>query len=259
MKKILNYIANGKGTGALWLFLFSLIMTVYAVTNLNSVLPQSIPYVQKLADDILPLKVENQKLVVPENTVMRRLYNFGDDEVSFMIDTTRDMLTEEEYKPGIYLTRSYIYTIKKNDVRRQGWNVDFNLPKQDYTPMLQTFFKWVVGLSAIIGPFVYFLCFLIAVLFYAFCSGFACALNKTELDFKTKMRLNTILFIGVYILSILCAHIGIVLSMLGFFLLMIALQIISVKRITEQKQPEIEVSIKEVSKEKITKKKKTKA
>ena len=255
MKKILNYIANGKGTGALWLFLFSLIMTVYAVTTLNNILPQGIPYVQKFADDILPLKVENQKLVVPENTIMQHIYNFGDEEYRVVVDSTKDLLVEEEYKPGVYLTRSYIYTIKENDVRRQAWKTDFNLPKQDYTPMLQTFVKWVIGFASIIGPFVYFLCFFVAVLFYAFCSGFSCALNKTELDFKTKMRLNVLLFIAVYILSTLCSHINIDFSMLGFFLLMIASQILSVKKVAENQKTEKEVN----AKEKQTKKKKTKA
>lgn len=257
MKKILNYISNGKGIGALWLLLFAVIMTVYAATTLNNILPQGIPYVQKFADDVLPLKVENQKLVVPENTIIQRIYNFGDEEYRVVIDTTKDMLTEEEYKPGVYLTRSYVYTVKENDVRRQAWKTDFDLPKQDYTPMLQVFIKWIVCLSAIIGPFVYFLCFFAAVLFYAFCSSFACVLNKTELNFKTKMRLNTLLFIGVYILSTLCAHIGLTLSTLGFFLLMIASQIVSVKKVSEKKEPEKEVSVKKETSEK--KKKKTKA
>ncbi len=227
MQKLLNYITKGKGIGALTLLLFSAIIAFYSAYTINRFLPQMVPYVQKVADDLLPIKIENGQLVIPQEPKTLN-YTIGEESFAVEIDPTKDLLLEIE-KPGIYLTRSYLYTINNKEVRRQKLSSNLNLPKQDYTPLMYNLIKWLVWGVVLIGPFFNFACFLIAVLFYAMCTGLACVLNKTPLNFQTKMRLNTVLFIGVYILSTLVRLAGFRLSLLAFFLIMIALQIVCVK------------------------------
>jgi len=231
MKKIINYIRKGKGIGALWLLAFSALIAFYSAYYMNKNLHFAVPYVQEFADKVLPLKVENHKLVVPENTVKTFTEKYAGKPFSFVIDTTKDMLETKDLTDGVYFTRSYVYSITNQEVTRKQLIENFDLPKQDYTDVMNLFIRWLTIAIALVGPFFNFLFFLIAVLFYAFFNGFACVLNKVSLNFKTKMRLNTLLFIGVYVLSYLFYAFGVNFSMLAFFLVMIALQIISVKKI----------------------------
>ncbi|MBR6409734.1 MAG: DUF1189 family protein [Alphaproteobacteria bacterium] len=229
MQKLITYIKQGKGIGALWLLIFGALVAFYSAYSVHKNLPELVPYAQKLADDILPIKIENSKLVIPQEP-KTLTYTIGKDSVIVEIDPTKDLLQEVE-KPGFYLTRSYFYSINDREVRRQNLIKELDLPKKDYTPWMYSFIKGLTWFIVLVGPLFNFACFLIAVLFYAFCTGLSCVLNKTPLQFKTKMRLNTILFISVYVLSTLARIIGLNLSLLGFFLIMIALQLICVKRL----------------------------
>ena len=231
MQKIISYIKNGKGIGALWLLIFGAFKAFYLAYNVNRFLPDLIPYVQNLADEFLPIKIENGKVIEPIETIKTHDYQVGKDHIVLKLDTTKDILDEEDLAQGIYLTRSYFYTINGQEIRRQTLKGDINLEKRDYVPFLQTLVKWIVWGVLIIGPFLYFTCFLIAVLFYAFCTGLSCVLNKTELDFKKKMRLNTVLFIGLYIVTFALESVGLNISTLAFFLAMIALELVTVKKI----------------------------
>jgi len=231
MKKIVDYIKKGNGVGTLWIFIFSTIIAIHSAFFVNKYLPQAIPAIQQFADEILPIKIENGKLVVPENTIKIYTREYAGQPFSIVLDTTKDMIDQADYKSGIYVTRSYIYSINDREVRRQNLIQNVDLPKKDYTQGMHNFVRWLVCGIVLIAPFFNFICFFISVCFYAFCSSFACILNRAQLNFKTKMRLNTVLFIGVYLLSMLIGSLGIKLSLMSFFLLMIALQIVTIKKV----------------------------
>ena len=193
MKKMMNYLKNSNATGALLLLIFAALVAFHSAYSLNKILPKGVPYVQQFADEILPIKIENGKLVEPQNTVKVYKHEFAGQPFSIVVDTTRDMLEEQQMENGIYLTRSYLYGINGKEIRRQTLTGNVNLPKQDYTPVMKMLINWLVWGVVLIAPFFNFACFLVAVLFYVFCTGFACVLNRVTLDFKTKMRLNTVL------------------------------------------------------------------
>lgn len=237
MKKLIDYLKKSDATGALWLLIFATVIAFHSAYSINKYLPMAIPYVQQFADEILPIKIENGKLLEPQE-IKTYSNEYAGKPFSIVIDPTKDMLEEQEMKNGVYLTRSYLYSITDTEIRRQKLIDNINLPKQDYTPHMRLIIRWLFWGTLLLAPFFNFLCFLIAVLFYVFCSGFACILNRVTLDFKTKMRLNSLLFIGVYILSHLFYILGINFSVLAFFLLMIALQIVCVKPLgKEDKKP----------------------
>ena len=197
MNKIKNYVLQGRGIGAIWLFAFALLLSLWVAHKLNVILPQSVPYIQQLADDALPIKIKNGHVVEPQNEVKLLSYTVLGAPFTVGIDTTKDVLEEGKHAPGLYLTKSYLYTVSDKEIRRQDLVADLDLPKQDYTPAFNKVIRWIVGSVAVLGPVLAFFYFLIGVLLYAFCTGLACFLNKNELTFKAKMRLNTVLFIGV--------------------------------------------------------------
>lgn len=234
MNKILNYIAHGKGVGAMILLLFSFIIAFYTAINSRIVLNDSIPYMQNISDQLLPIKIENGKVVVPENTV-KEVNLAGDKRTvyQFVIDTTRDELDTSALKSGLYLTRSYFYAVKQNEIRSVKLEGNLELLKQDYTPMFATAVRWLVAFIGLGGTILLFLMFFVVAILFAFCSGLATAINKKELGFDAKMRLSTLVFIAVYLLSFVLGWVGFNLHGLLFFLVVIAAQIAVVKRLPQ--------------------------
>ena len=55
MQKLITYIKQGKGIGALWLLIFGALVAFYSAYSVHKNLPELVPYAQKLADDILPI------------------------------------------------------------------------------------------------------------------------------------------------------------------------------------------------------------
>lgn len=231
MKKIFNYVKNSKGIGALWIFILALIVAFSSAYSAKNLLPIGIPYFQEFTDTFFPISIRNGKVVLPESTIISKTYRIGGEPLVISLNTTKDFLDERDQTTGLYLTRSYLYSVTEDRIQRQKLTVDVDLTRQDYTPFLNQLIKHIVRGIFIVGPFVNFLIFLLVVAFYALVTGFSCTVNKVYLTFKEKMRLNTVLFIAVYFISTLCYYVGFPLSVLSFFLIMLALQLIFVKRV----------------------------
>jgi len=231
MQKILDYIKNGKGVGARFILVLAIFVALYSAYGFSDVLPKIVPHVQSFTDTFFPIKIENGKVIAPQNTVIEKTYHINGEPIVIKLDTTQDLLDNNQQPVGIYLTRSYLYSVSDQKVERQNLPQEIDLKKQDYVPVLQALAKHIVWAVALIGPFFNFICFMLAVLFYAWLTSLACALNKLTLPFKTKMRLNTCLFVSVYIFSTLVGIIGWNLSLFSFFLIMLALQIVYVKKV----------------------------
>ena len=142
MQKIIDYVIKGKGIGALWLLLFSALFAFISAYKLHRELPQAVPYIQQFADEFLPITIENGKVVTPEETVKTHTYDFGGESFVVTIDTTKDVI-EEGAKPGIYLTKSYLYSVANDEVRRQNL-ADMKLEKKDYTSEMFKLISFVV-------------------------------------------------------------------------------------------------------------------
>lgn len=231
MQKIFNYVRNSKGIGALWIFILALIVAFSSAYAAKKILPIGIPYLQEFADTFFPISIQNGKVVAPENTIISKIYHIEGQPLVITLNTTKDFLDENDHTNGLYLTRSYLYSVTDDKIQRQKLTTNITLLRQDYVPFLNNVVKYTVRAILIVGPFINFVGFLIAVAFYALVTGFSCVLNKVTLTFKEKMRLNTVLFIGVYFISTLCAYVNFQLSVLSFFLIMLAMQIIFVRRV----------------------------
>lgn len=232
MQKISNYIRNAKGIGALWIFLLAMFVALSSAHRARLFLPRAVPYVQNFADTFFPIKIQNGRIVAPENTIISKTYHVNKEPLVITLDTTRDLLDVQNPKTGLYFTRLYMYSIIDDKIQRQPYTADIELKKQNYMPLLNNLIRFIVRLILFVGPFFDFACFMVAIVFYAFLTGFSCFLNKAVLTFKQKMRLNSVLFIGVYVLSTLFYCVGIYVSTLSFFLMMVALQLIFVKKVS---------------------------
>lgn len=231
MDKIKNYIRYGRGTGAFLIFVLAFVTALYYSISAKITLTASIPYIQEMLDDILPIEIKDGRVITPQNTI-KEINLLGQDtskNFPFIIDTTRDKLPTEKLTEGIYLSRSYLYTVSSTQVKSVKLTDSFQLPRQDYTDSMKTSVVWFTLIAAAAGTIIFFLIYFMLVVIYAFCSGFSATITGKTLGFDTKLRLNSVLFILVCLISFILKIASINLTLPVFFLIMIALQIITLK------------------------------
>ena len=236
MNKILNYISNGKGIGSIIILLISTLLSLYIALISRSFVSQSIPYIQIVANEILPIKMTNGIITTPYNT--KKVYPISSDdkigEYSFTIDTTTDTLDTTNLKSGLYLTRTHFYSINnyKGEIKSTKLQGDFTLEKKDYTETLKGYVKWFVIAIFLISLIAYFISYLLLNIFYAYCTIIAAKIYNKELNFDKKMRLSIVALSAVVFFSFILKFAGINMHWLIFILLVIGLQIILAKKIS---------------------------
>lgn len=231
MNKIIGYIKSGRGIGAFLIFAFAFIISAYYGIVSRQVLLDSIPAIQAVADEILPLSIQNGMIVAPQNTI-KEINLAGNDKQSFLfvLDTTQDSLNTDNLKDGIYLSRSHAYTVRGNEVKSVKFSKSFDLPQKDYTQIMQTSVRWFTLIFIAAGTLILFILNFIIVIFYTFCNRLACIIAQKNLSFEAGMRFNSLLYIALCAFLYLLQLTGFYIGMLAFFLTMIALQIILTKK-----------------------------
>ena len=156
MKKIISYIAQGQGIGLKYLALLALILGILGGIGTKVIATDGIPLAQQVADQLLPIKVENGQIVEPQETYKVVHLRFGGDEnaypIPIVLDTTSDMLDINLLDQGAYITRSYLYMINEHEARTYKLDGDFELIQKDYTPEFTSFINWTAFL---VGVFVF--------------------------------------------------------------------------------------------------------
>lgn len=238
MDKILNYIAKGKGVGAIIILLVCTIFSSFIAINIRNIANMSVPYIQTVADEILPLKIENGIITTPSDT--KKVFPvFIDDyeaQYSFIIDTTTDTLNTSNLDNGIYLTRTHIYAVDnaQGKIESKKLQGSFELEKKDYTDTLKSGIKWVVITITIISIFSFFVIYFILNLFYAYCASIAEKIANKTLNFDAKMRLSAICLSFMLLVSFALSFININIAWYIFLILVICMQIILVKKLADK-------------------------
>ena len=204
MKKIISYIAQGRGIGLKYLALLALILGILGGIGTKVIATDGIPLAQQVADQLLPIKVINGQIVEPQETYKVVHLRFGANEdaypIPIVLDTTSDMLDINLLDQGAYITRSYLYMINEHEARTYKLDGDFELIQKDYTAEFTSFINWtafLVGVFIFAGLFVFY--FLMA-LFFSFVAGLIAASKKISLDFNAKMRLSSVALIACVLL-----------------------------------------------------------
>lgn len=245
MKKILNYISNGQGLGIKYLLLLSAIVSIFsAVVFKISGDDTLVPNAQKVADEFLPIRIENGVIVEPENTVKSYNIVMGEDskgvEQSFnvVLDTTTDTIDTAGLPQGMYISRKAVYVVEKGTVRTTNLEDSTYLEKKDYTDTLQTAVTIGCILLAIIGFIVLFVYYLLLTLFYANCSYIVSSIFKKNFEFDLRMRLSALAFIATYVIFVILEFFNFS-SLIVFFVAVLALQTLVIKEIPEQEKKNI--------------------
>lgn len=223
MNKILNYIQNGRGLGVKVLLILTLIISVYVSVIVKTGGTDLIPYAQQIADQILPVKVENGVIVNPVDTV--RTATLGDSgfRLPFVLDTTTDTLDTSKLSQGVYISRTTLYTVNNNEVRIKKLQGSFELPQQDYTDFFNSVLNWIAVISFIIVMVFGFLSYFITCLIYSWCAILVAKLTKNSYSFDQRMRLSVVCFVTTEIIFIPLTFLDISSKML-FFIIVITLQ-----------------------------------
>lgn len=233
MKKILNYIAHAQGLGIRYLLLFSVILGILLALLIRFAGKDYIPYAQAAADQILPIKIENGKVVRPLNTIKQASLNIDGDKINlpFFINTTVDKLNASNLKDGVYLTRSAVYSVNRSQIRINQLEGDIDLPQADYTEAFTTVLTWTAVTCAIFGTaFIFFFLFILTV-FYASCAYVLAAAMKKKFDFDLRMRSSVVSLLTTYIGLYALGFIGITSGKLAFFLIVMLLEYFLLKNI----------------------------
>ncbi len=238
MEKLLNYIKNGRGVGIKWLLLFSLIITIFLTINLKLVGDETfVPTAQKIADEFLPIKIENGIITDPVDTIKTYTILVGDEnnnpqQIDIIMDTALDTLDMSKIKNGIFITKNALYTIANNQIEIYKFEDSIYLPKDDYTEFFSSILNWSIAFLFVFGFIGLFIFYLLATLFYAGCSYAVSLLLKKKFEFNLRMRLSMFSFIVTYTVFIFLSLFGFS-SWLIFFIAVIALEGLILKEISE--------------------------
>lgn len=233
MNKINNYILNGQGLGVKFLLGLSVLMALLFAIIVRVKGVDYIPYAQEIADQMLPIKIENGIVVKPYNTIKAARLQVSDYaapvQVPLVIDTRVDSLDTNQLPQGVYLTRTKLYTVNQNQVKMMNLEGDFDLPKADYTEDFKSWLNWsavIGGIFAAVGLFVFYL---LLTMFYALCTQFIAWIASRNFDFDRRMRLSALTLVAGYIIFIPLEMMGLHSTFLFFVLMIAALSVFVVK------------------------------
>ena len=199
MEKIINYIKNGKGLGLLFLLAGSVLITIMYMFVAKEIIKDFEPKVMLIANDFLPLTVNEQKITSPLDTYKRIEINLSDDEQSkdlfpVVLDTKNKTQDLKNEKIGLFITQDSVILKTFNDTKNlklKDGVYDINTFKQMYT---QTFGKvsLIASILLIIG---FFLSLLTRTVITALVGLLGVKLLKitSPIDLNYTMRLSAII------------------------------------------------------------------
>lgn len=234
MSKILNYISAGKGIGALLLLAFSFVVTVIFAVYIRVMGTDLIPIAQDIADQILPIRVENGRVVEPADTYKTARLHLEDGssyKLPIVIDTRKDTLNTSNLRQGIYLSRTAIYSVNRNQTKIIRLEGSFDLPQADYSNVFRSALNWVSVFTAIFGAAFMFMFYFILTLFYAGCSVLLTSLAAKKMDFDQRMRLASVSLVGIYVILLPLRLLGLGTSAFVLFFAMIILEGVLIRKL----------------------------
>lgn len=123
MEKIFFYIKQGRGRGFIFLLAAAVLMTLLLMFSVKQMYSAVQPQILMVADEILPITVQEGKVVSPENAYKRLEINFGEDEKSkelfpIVLDTRGENVHVPEEKQGLFILRDKVYVVTQGQIHR---------------------------------------------------------------------------------------------------------------------------------------------
>ena len=208
MKKLINYVLNGEGLGAKYLLVLALVVSIIVSIMLRIGASLQIDG----ASDPIALPV--------------------------VIDTRTDTLDTTQLKDGIYLTRTTLYTVNRNQVKLVRLEGSFELPRADYRETFKSLLNWFAVIFVVAAIAFLFVFYFLLTLFYALFAKFIGSLASRPLNFDQRMRLSSLALIAAYIIFYPLGWFNILNNTLIFFIVVIGLQAWGISKFPILVQPE---------------------
>ena len=238
MRKIVNYIKFGRGIGASWLFLYALIGAIIFGVMCRSLGYVATPALQNVADQLLPIKVENGVIVEPENVIKAVKFESEDlGQFPVVLDTTVDAIDTVNLASGIYISKVAVYFVEPQKTTMQYFRGSVDLPKEDYTDLFKKMSVYGGLIMGVFALFVLFIVYLILTAFYAlFALGWA-KIYKVFFSYQAAMRMSALAYIATSLLVMLLGLCGLGVPTWLFFIAVVALLGIGIKMLYVNEKP----------------------
>ncbi len=247
MEKLINYIKRGKGIGLKYLLLFALfyaiVLTVALKRSGDEVL---VPAAQKIADEFLPIKIENGVIVEPENMYKTYTLQIADDESGIGETYEIIMNTEVETinpadmkKEGAYITKNAIYFSTNNQLKVYPFEDSAYFPVGDYRDAFTSVLNWTLFILLVFFFIGLAIVYELGVVFYALLSYIISALFKKKFDFDLRMRMSTLAFIATGLVFTFLNWFGYG-NRIVFMFAVLALEAVFIKEIAAEEEKQAE-------------------
>lgn len=232
MNKVLTYIKSGRGIGAKYLLIYVLIIAFVFGIAFKSVAGGAVPVMQKAADQLLPIKIENGVIVEPVNTVKSINLGFQKGAFPFILDTTVDSLDASGLKDGVYITRKALYVVGKRQTKVYNYEENMTLDRDDYTDLFRKIINWSVGICSICVFIFLYVLYLALTSFYALFALVFAKIFKAPIDYCGGMRLSALAYILTSAVLNLLRFSGLEISLWTMFFSVLILQVLALKSLT---------------------------
>ena len=231
MEKIVNYVRNGKGLGLLFLLAISVLMTIAMLLAAKSFYGDMRPDVLLVANDFLPITVENNKIVSPANTYKRVDLKLGHtgtaaDNFAIVLDTRDNATALPKNAQGVYIYKDTIYVASARKIQ------NYDLPngvwdKDSFEGLLDSVIGVISGVIGVVLVVLLFISGLFKTCVAAILGLLAQKVMSREkpLDMSALMRLCAI---GISAMEILLwggKFVGIMLTGMQLFVILVLLEL----------------------------------
>lgn len=199
MDKIVNYIKKGSGFGFIFLLAVAVLKTIPIVMDLKTAYTDLHPKIMLIADDFLPIKVENGKIVEPSNVYKNVGLQLGDSNdksnmLPVVLDTREDTSVVPNDKEGLFIMTDMIYFIAGNRIQKYNLK-DGVVDKDKFMKALETTSGLVSLLTVVFLVMIFSVNGIIRTLLAAVIGVFALRFLKKEnvFGFRALTRLSSIL------------------------------------------------------------------
>ena len=238
MKKVINYIKFGRGIGARWLALYALIGAIVFGILCKSLGDMATPALQNVADQLLPIKVENGVIVEPQNVIKTVKFEIKDvEQFPVVLDTTVDNINTVNIPDGIYISKKAVYFVDRDKTTVKSFSGSVELLKSDYTGLFK---KMSIYGGLIMGVFAFIILFAVYLFLAAFYAIFAVMLAKfydVFFNYSAAMRLSSLAYIATSLLMFILNWCGISTPTWLYFVAVVTLLILAFRLLYPQETP----------------------
>lgn len=165
MEKFILYIKQGKGIGALFLLATAVLVTMMLTISLRNSYSEVKPEIMLVANEFLPLTIENGKVVQPVDTYKKVDIDLGqqgkpEDLFSVVLDTRTDAKAPAMNELGIFITKDVVYLSSPNQIKSVQFQ-DGEFTKENFPDIVDNLVGIVSTFVVLILLAIFFITYLI--------------------------------------------------------------------------------------------------